>query len=115
MQHLFKTAPDEVKFIMIDPKRLELSGYEGIPHLLNPVVTNPKEASQVLKWTVDEMERRYAAIADVGVKSIERYNRLVEKGTNCDQKADVGAFFAGFRGENSDSSGKASLYHCCHR
>jgi len=76
---LFKTAPDEVKFIMIDPKRLELSGYEGIPHLLNPVVTNPKEASQVLKWTVDEMERRYAAIADVGVKSIERYNRLVEK------------------------------------
>ena len=76
---LFKTAPDEVKFIMIDPKRLELSGYEGIPHLLSPVVTNPKEASQVLKWTVDEMERRYAAIADVGVKSIERYNRLVEK------------------------------------
>lgn len=76
---LFKAQPDEVKFIMIDPKRLELSGYEGIPHLLNPVVVNPKEASQALKWTVDEMERRYAVIAEMGVKSIERYNRLVEK------------------------------------
>jgi len=76
---LFKATPDEVKFIMIDPKRLELSGYEGIPHLLHPVVVNPKEASQALKWTVDEMERRYAVIAGAGVKSIERYNRLIEK------------------------------------
>jgi len=76
---LFKATPDEVKFIMIDPKRLELSGYEGIPHLLHPVVVNPKEASQALKWTVDEMERRYAVIAEGGVKSIERYNRLIEK------------------------------------
>ena len=76
---LFKTTPDEVKFIMIDPKRLELSGYEGIPHLLHPVVVDPKEASQALKWTVDEMERRYAVIAGAGVKSIERYNRLIEK------------------------------------
>ncbi len=76
---LFKATPDEAKFIMIDPKRLELSGYEGIPHLLHPVVVNPKEASQALKWTVDEMERRYAVIAGSGVKSIERYNRLIEK------------------------------------
>ncbi|MCK4534764.1 MAG: DNA translocase FtsK 4TM domain-containing protein, partial [Syntrophobacterales bacterium] len=83
---LFKATPDEVKFIMIDPKRLELSGYEGIPHLLNPVVVNPKEASQALKWTVDEMERRYAVIAEVGAKSIERYNRLVEKEQNAIRK-----------------------------
>jgi len=76
---LFKAKPDEVKFIMIDPKRLELSGYDGIPHLLHPVVVNPKQASQALKWTVDEMERRYAVIAASGVKSIERYNRLIEK------------------------------------
>ncbi len=76
---LFKATPDKVKFMMIDPKRLELSGYEGIPHLLHPVVTNPKEASKVLQWTVEEMERRYAVIAGMGVKSIERYNRLVEK------------------------------------
>ncbi|MBW2648253.1 MAG: DNA translocase FtsK 4TM domain-containing protein [Deltaproteobacteria bacterium] len=79
---LFKATPDEVKFIMIDPKRLELSGYEGIPHLLHPVVVNPKEASKALQWTVDEMERRYAIIAELGVKSIERYNRLVEKEQN---------------------------------
>ncbi|MBW2598858.1 MAG: DNA translocase FtsK 4TM domain-containing protein [Deltaproteobacteria bacterium] len=79
---LFKATPDEVKFIMIDPKRLELSGYEGIPHLLHPVVVNPKEASKALQWTVDEMERRYAVIAELGVKSIERYNRLVEKEQN---------------------------------
>ncbi len=76
---LFKAKPNEVKFIMIDPKRLELSGYEGIPHLLHPVVVNPKQASQVLKWTVDEMERRYSVIAAAGVKSIERYNRMIEK------------------------------------
>jgi len=76
---LFRSAPDEVKFLMIDPKRLELSGYEGIPHLLHPVVVNPKDASQVLKWAVVEMERRYRIIGGSGVKSIERYNQLVEK------------------------------------
>jgi DNA segregation ATPase FtsK/SpoIIIE, S-DNA-T family len=73
---LFKATPDEVKFIMIDPKRLELSGYEGIPHLLHPVVINPKKASLVLRWAVEEMERRYRIISDVGVKSIEAYNQL---------------------------------------
>ncbi len=76
---MFKATPDDVKFIMIDPKRLELSGYEGVPHLLHPVVVDPKEASQALKWAVVEMERRYAIIAAAGVKSIERYNRLLEK------------------------------------
>jgi len=55
---LFKATPDDVKFLMIDPKRLELSSYEGIPHLLHPVVVDPKKASQVLRWTVEEMERR---------------------------------------------------------
>ena len=73
---LFKASPDDVKFIMIDPKRLELSGYEGIPHLLHPVVINPKKASLVLRWAVEEMERRYRIIAEVGVKSIEGYNKL---------------------------------------
>jgi S-DNA-T family DNA segregation ATPase FtsK/SpoIIIE len=73
---LFKAPPDEVKFIMIDPKRLELSGYEGIPHLLHPVVINPKKASLVLRWAVEEMERRYRIISDVGVKSIEAFNQL---------------------------------------
>ena len=63
---LFKAPPDEVKFIMIDPKRLELSGYEGIPHLLHPVVVDPKKASLVLRWAVEEMERRYRIISERG-------------------------------------------------
>lgn len=77
---IFKATPDDVKFLMIDPKRLELSGYEGIPHLLHPVVVNPKKASHVLKWAVEEMEKRYKLIGEAGVKSIEAYNKLVQKG-----------------------------------
>jgi len=76
---LFKAPPDDVKFLMIDPKRLELSAYEGIPHLLHPVVLDPKKASQVLKWAVEEMERRYKIIVELGVKNIEAYNKLIEK------------------------------------
>jgi S-DNA-T family DNA segregation ATPase FtsK/SpoIIIE len=64
---------------MIDPKRLELSAYEGIPHLLHPVVLDAKKASQVLKWAVEEMERRYKVIVELGVKNIEAYNKLIEK------------------------------------
>ena len=76
---LFKAPPDDVKFLMIDPKRLELSAYEGIPHLLHPVVVDPKKASQVLKWAVEEMERRYKIIVELGVKNIEAYNKIIEK------------------------------------
>ncbi|MCX5848879.1 MAG: DNA translocase FtsK 4TM domain-containing protein, partial [Deltaproteobacteria bacterium] len=77
---LFKAQPDDVKFLMIDPKRLELSSYEGIPHLMHPVVVDPKKASQVLRWTVEEMERRYRIINDLKAKSIETYNELLLKG-----------------------------------
>ncbi|MBU2055558.1 MAG: DNA translocase FtsK 4TM domain-containing protein [Proteobacteria bacterium] len=73
---LFKIPPDEAKFLMIDTKRLELSGYEGIPHLLHPVVVDPKKAALVLRWAVEEMERRYRIISEVGVKSIEAYNQF---------------------------------------
>ena len=76
---LFKTPPDDAKFLMIDPKRLELSAYEGIPHLLHPVVVDPKRASQVLKWAVEEMEKRYQTIVELGVKNIEAYNKLIDK------------------------------------
>jgi len=76
---LFQSSPEEVKFLMIDPKRIELSAYEGIPHLMHPVVVDPKKAAQVLKWAVEEMERRYAFIGDVGGKSIEAYNKQAEK------------------------------------
>jgi S-DNA-T family DNA segregation ATPase FtsK/SpoIIIE len=76
---LFKTTPEEVRFLMIDPKMLELSNYEGIPHLLLPVVTNPKKAAIALKWLVDEMERRYTVLAEKGVRNVEHYHQKMEK------------------------------------
>jgi S-DNA-T family DNA segregation ATPase FtsK/SpoIIIE len=76
---LFKATPDEVCFIMIDPKMLELSDYDGIPHLLVPVVTNPKKAAIALKWLVEEMEQRYKILADKGVRNIEQYHQQAEK------------------------------------
>jgi S-DNA-T family DNA segregation ATPase FtsK/SpoIIIE len=76
---LFKSRPDEVRFLMIDPKMLELSLYEGIPHLLLPVVTNPKKAALGLNWLVDELKRRYAILAKRGVRNIDQHNRQVEK------------------------------------
>ncbi len=72
---LFKATPDEVRFLLIDPKRIELSTYEGIPHLLHPVVVNPKEATTALHWAVAEMEKRYALLWDLGVRNIESYNQ----------------------------------------
>lgn len=72
---LFKAAPDEVKFILIDPKMVELSNYNGIPHLMVPVVTDPKKASSVLNWAVQEMEKRYTIFANHGVRDIKTFNR----------------------------------------
>lgn len=72
---LYTATPKDVRLIMVDPKMLELSVYEGIPHLLLPVVTNPKKASLALKWAVEEMGRRYRMLADKGVRNIESYNR----------------------------------------
>jgi DNA segregation ATPase FtsK/SpoIIIE, S-DNA-T family len=76
---LFKSTPEEVRFLMIDPKMLELSDYEGIPHLLLPVVTHPKKAAAALKWLVEEMERRYSVLAEKGVRNIEHYHQRMEK------------------------------------
>jgi DNA segregation ATPase FtsK/SpoIIIE, S-DNA-T family len=81
---LFKASPEEVKFIMVDPKRLELGLYEDIPHLLTPVVTEPKRASNALKWATNEMENRYKLLATVGVRNIEQYNVLLKKPKNLD-------------------------------
>ncbi len=72
---LFRASPDEVRLIMIDPKRLELGMYEDIPHLLTPVVVDPKQAANALRWAVREMEERYKTLAAVGVRNIEQYNR----------------------------------------
>ncbi len=75
---LYNATPEEVRFIMVDPKMLELSIYEGIPHLLLPVVTDPKKANLALRWAVDEMERRYELLAKSGVRDISSYNAKVE-------------------------------------
>jgi len=71
---LYRARPDEVKFILIDPKRLELGLYEDIPHLITPIITDPKAASRSLKWAVSEMERRYKDLAGWGVRNIDGYN-----------------------------------------
>ncbi len=72
---LYTATPRDVRMIMVDPKMLEFSMYEGIPHLLLPVVTEPKKASLALKWAVNEMERRYKLLSDKGVRSIDSYNK----------------------------------------
>ncbi|NLW23867.1 MAG: DNA translocase FtsK [Clostridia bacterium] len=74
---LFKAKPSEVKFLMIDPKMVELTTYNGIPHLITPVVTDPKKAASALRWAVHEMENRYELFAAAGVKDMVRYNMLV--------------------------------------
>jgi S-DNA-T family DNA segregation ATPase FtsK/SpoIIIE len=75
---LFRCTPDEVRFIMIDPKRLELGMYEDIPHLLTPVVVDPKQASNALRWGVREMEERYKLLASHGVRNIDQFNRNIK-------------------------------------
>jgi S-DNA-T family DNA segregation ATPase FtsK/SpoIIIE len=75
---LYKAKPEHVRLIMVDPKMLELSVYEGIPHLLTPVVTDMKEAANALRWCVGEMDRRYRLMASLGVRNIGGYNRKVK-------------------------------------
>ncbi len=75
---LYKATPNELKFIMIDPKMLELSVYEDIPHLLHPVVTEPKKAAAALKWAVEEMGNRYRTLSEKGVRDIESYNNSLK-------------------------------------
>lgn len=83
---LFKLTPEECRFIMIDPKMLELSVYEGIPHLLAPVVTDPKKAVNALKWTVREMEKRYELMSKAGVRNLQGFNQKAAKLRQSGQK-----------------------------
>ena len=78
---LYKARPQDVQFIMIDPKMLELTIYEELPHLLVPVVTDPKKAAAALFWAMDEMDRRYRLMRDKGARSIDNYNRILQKET----------------------------------
>ncbi|KTD78407.1 DNA translocase FtsK [Legionella waltersii] len=77
---LFKASPEQVRLIMVDPKMLELSVYDGIPHLLTPVVTDMKEAASALRWCVEEMERRYRLMAALGVRNLAGYNAKIAEG-----------------------------------
>ena len=79
---LFKASPEQVRLILIDPKMLELSVYEDIPHLLCPVITDMKEASSGLRWCVNEMERRYKLMAELGVRNLNGYNKKVSDSIN---------------------------------
>ena len=74
---LYKSTPDNVRFIMIDPKMLELSVYDDIPNLLSPVVTDMKDAANALRWCVAEMERRYKLMSHFGVRNLDGFNKLV--------------------------------------
>jgi S-DNA-T family DNA segregation ATPase FtsK/SpoIIIE len=76
---LYKSTPDQVKLIMVDPKRIELSMYDGIPHLITPVVTQAKKATHALYWAVKEMEHRYELLSDMKTRNISQYNKKVEK------------------------------------
>jgi DNA segregation ATPase FtsK/SpoIIIE, S-DNA-T family len=76
---LYKSSPQDVKFIMVDPKMLELTMYEDIPHQLVPVVTDPKKAAAALFWAMDEMDRRYRLMRDKGARNIDNYNRTLER------------------------------------
>ena len=78
---LYRAEPSEVKLMMIDPKRVELAVYDGIPHLITPVVTDPKLASNALRWAVKEMEARYKKFSEAGVRNIDGYNRGIEAGS----------------------------------
>ncbi|HEX5452269.1 MAG TPA: DNA translocase FtsK 4TM domain-containing protein [Stellaceae bacterium] len=91
---LYRMPPERCKFIMVDPKMLELSVYDGIPHLLSPVVTDPKKAVMALKWTVREMESRYQKMSKLGVRNIDGFNARVreaaERGENLIRKVQTG-------------------------
>ena len=83
---LFKATPEDVRFLMVDPKMLELSAYEGIPHLITPVITDPKKAAGALRCIISEMGKRYKLMAEKGAKNIERYNQMIEDGGRPDEK-----------------------------
>src|SRR3989440_2851276 len=85
---LMRSTPDQVRLILVDPKRVELGQYNGLPHLLTQVVVNPKRAANALAWAVHEMERRYDLLAEVGARDVTGYNAAYDRG---DLKPELGS------------------------
>ena len=111
---LYKATPQDVQFIMIDPKMLELSLYEGIPHLLAPVVIESKKATAALFWAMDEMDRRYRLMLDKGARNIDHYNRLLAKTTGNNRVIELGKMeeiATESAGNGGDLEEKAPLGH----
>lgn len=99
---LMRSTPEDVKLILIDPKRVELGQYNGLPHLLTEVVVNPKKAAGVLNWAVKEMERRYDLLAEVGVRDITSYQAILKSGTLPALETDEESLDVDLEAENED-------------
>jgi DNA segregation ATPase FtsK/SpoIIIE, S-DNA-T family len=102
---LMRSTPDQVRMILVDPKRVEMGQYDRMPHLLTQVVTNPKRAANALAWAVKEMERRYDLLAEVGFRDITGYNAAVDKG---DLDGDGRAVVHGYVDDDADGDGDAA-------